>query len=183
MRLAADQLEATWWGANSCLLLRAGWFFLLALQPSLASAQGVDVRNTNFRQEGTKIVVTYDLLGEEGEEYDANLLLSTSGGAAFDYEPKAVRGDVGEGIRPGSGKTIRWRVLEDFPDGLRSPNVQFKVTVVEEGGNTWLYVLGSAIVAGGGGTAAAFLTGLIGGTDGGGGSEPTPIPPPDGPPQ
>ncbi|PSQ76678.1 MAG: hypothetical protein BRD33_02895, partial [Bacteroidetes bacterium QH_6_63_17] len=135
MRLAADQPEATWWGANSCLLLCAGWFFLVALQPSLAFAQGADVRNTNFRQEGTKIVVTYDLLGEEGEEYDVSLLLSTSGGRAFDYEPETTTGDVGDGVRLGLDKQITWNVLKDRPSGLQSQNVQFKVVVEEEGGN------------------------------------------------
>lgn len=168
-----------------CVLLGGIGLFLLALQPGRVSAQEVDVRNTNFRQEGTKIVVTYDLLGEEGEEYAVNLLLSTSGGRAFDYEPTAVSGNVGDGVRPGLGKRITWNVLEDFPDGLQSQNVQLKVVVKNEGGNGWLYTIGGAVLVGGGGTLAAFLTGLIGGDSGSGsgGSDPTPIPPPDGPPQ
>jgi hypothetical protein len=164
----------------------AGLFLVMGGLPP-AYAQPVEVRNPYFSQEGNTIVVTYNLVGEKGETYAVNLRLSTSGGAAFDYEPRAVRGDVGEGVQPGSGKQIRWRVLEDFPNGLQNQNVQFKVTATEEGGNTWLYVLGSAIVASGGGTAVALLTGLIGGTGGGGGNGGNPespsIPPPDGPPQ
>lgn len=175
------------WRLDFFIVLWGLWLVLRVAQPHVACAQELKVRDTNFRQEGTEIVVTYDLLGENGEDYTAKLLLSTSGGRAFDYEPKAITGDVGEGIRPGLDKRIAWAVLEDFPDGLRSQNVQMKVVVKKEGGNGWLYTIGGAVLVGGGGTLAAFLTGLIGGDSGSdgsdsGGSSPTPIPPPDGPP-
>ncbi|WP_119843135.1 hypothetical protein [Salinibacter ruber] len=173
-----------------CLLFFLAWLSLaclsLACQP--AGAQPVGVQNTSFAQEGNKIVVTYALAGSEEETYEVSLLLSTSGGRAFDYRPEAVSGDVGEDVRVGPGKTIRWRVLEDFPDGLQSQNVQLKVIAEEEGGNGWLYAIGSAVLAGGGGTAVAVLTGLLGGGSSGGGegpedTGPPSIPPPNGPPQ
>lgn len=179
------------WSSYCCLVFWGAGLFLLALQPALTSAQEVAVRNTNFRQEGTQIIVTYDLIGSKEEEYEATLLLSTSGGRAFDYEPQAISGAVGGGIAPGPGKRVAWNVLEDFPDGLQSQNVQLKVAVEEQGGNGWLYTIGGAVLAGGGALAASAI-GLIGGGSGSGGSGsggsgsggsgPTPIPPPGGPP-
>lgn len=149
------------WGTVSALLLAS------ALGPSSTFAQ--DVQNQTYQQQGKTIVLTYDLMAEEGEEYKVNLLLSADGGNTFDYEPQAVSGDVGEGVTPGPSKRIVWTVLEDKPAGLQGGDFQFKITVDEEG-NGWLWVLGSAVLAGGGGTAAAILTGLFGDGSGGGGS-------------
>lgn len=44
-----------------------------------------DIRDLDFQQDGLNIVVSYDLIGEEGEE--RQLLYSSSGGEVFDYEP------------------------------------------------------------------------------------------------
>lgn len=165
---------------NRCSVFTPGsifWTRLLHLLVSLlvAGAFGGQAfaqelaRRASFTQEGDVVVVSYDLAGEEGETYEVDLLLSTDGGETYDYRPKAVSGDVGEGVTPGPGKEIRWRVLEDFPEGIQSPNVQFKVAIAEEGGNGWLYTIGGILLAGGGGTAAAVLTGLVGGETGGGG--------------
>jgi len=129
-------------------------------------SEGFGVRNVEASRANDLITVTYDLYGERDEEYKVTLLISASGGETFDYEPKAVSGDVGDGVRPGSGKQIRWRYRQDFPRGLQQ-DVRYSVRVKEEGGNGWLYTLGSIVVVGGGATAAAFLTGLIGGDDGG----------------
>jgi len=139
------------------------------------SAGEVGVRNVTASRSDRLITVGYDLLGERGEGYQVTLLISASGGETFDYKPEAVSGDVGEDVRPGSGKQIQWRYREDFPEGLQR-DIRYRVQVEEEGGNGWWYALGSAVVVGGGATAAAVLTGLIGG-DGGGGYPAPPAPP------
>ena len=170
-----------------CLLVLAAVVF--GRFPTQSVAQEPQIRDPDFRQDGRQIIVTYDLIGQKGEEYEVTLLLSRSGGEAFDYQPDAVSGHVGGGVSPGLDKQITWNVLEDFPDGLQGANVQFRLEVEKDGGNSWLYVLGSAVLAGGGGTAAAILTGLIGGSSGGSGGGGNgesgsggDIPPPDGPP-
>lgn len=143
-------------------------FLLASLTAAIghnAGGQSLSKGTARFTQEDTDVVVTYDLLGEEGEEYTVDLLLSMSGGDAYDYEPEAVSGDVGEEVRPGTGKQIRWDVHEDFPEGLQHPNARFKVVIEEQGGLGWLYYVGGAVVAGGGGAATAILTGIIGGGD------------------
>lgn len=164
-------------------------------------AQNAEVRDLDFEQEGTEIVITYDLIANQGEEYEATLLFSSSGGEVFDYEPEAVTGDVGGDIEPGLDKEIRWSVLQDFPSGLQSPSVQFKIVLEEEGGGSG-WVLAS-LIAGGGGTVAGIATGVLpcfsfipgsisnklcpaAGDDGGGppgdGDNPDPIADPTGPP-
>lgn len=140
-----------------------------------ALGQNVSVRNTDASKSENFVIVTYDLIGEQEKQYEVVLQISASGGETFDYEPKAVSGDVGEDVRPGSGKEIRWRYREDFPDGLPR-NLRYRVQVEEDSGNGWWYALGGAVIVGGGATAAAVLTGLIGGDDGGGYPAP-PAPP------
>lgn len=139
-------------------------FLVMMLSASPARAQ--EIQNPTYRQRGKTIVVTYDLMAEEKEEYEVNLLLSADGGQNFDYEPQTVSGDIGEGIALGPGKRIVWTVLEDKPGGLQGTNYQFKITV-DGGGNGWLWALGSAVLAGGGGTAALVLSGIIGGSGSG----------------
>lgn len=140
-----------------------------------SSLEGFGVRNVRSSREGSLVTIAYDLFGDQEEKYEVTLLASASGGDAFDYKPQAISGDVGEGVRIGTGKQIRWEYREDFPDGLQQ-NVKYKVLVEEEGGNGWLYAIGGTVLAGGG-VAVAVLTGLIGGGDSGGFPSP-PAPPP-----
>lgn len=146
-------------------------------QNPAATSEDLGVRNVTASRADSLVTVTYDLFGEVGKEYQVTLLISASGGETFDYEPKAVSGDVGKKMTPGTGKQIRWRYLEDFPEGLQR-DIKYKVQVQEKNGNGWLYALGSALVVGGGATVAAFLTGIIGGDSGGG--YPSPPAPPSG---
>lgn len=44
------------------------------------------IRDPDFQQNGLNIVVAYDLIGEEGEEYDVQLLCSSSDDEVFDHE-------------------------------------------------------------------------------------------------
>jgi hypothetical protein len=113
----------------------------------------------NFRKENLTLVVTYDLIGEEGEEYEVELLYSASGGQVFDYEPKAISGDVGDDITPGLDKQITWNVLQDFPNGIQSASVKFKVVADEEGGAFGWFL--ATLLAGSGGTAAGIATGVL----------------------
>lgn len=154
------------------------------------AAQDADIRDLDFQQEGLNIVVSYDLIGGEGEEYDVQLLYSSSGGEVFDYEPTAVSGAVGDDIPPGLNKKITWRVLNDFPSGIQSSAVTFKVVAEEEGGAFGWFL--ASLLAGSGGTAAGIATGVLpcfsfipgsisgtlcpGATEGG--EEPTQEPPP-----
>lgn len=127
--------------------------------PSLY-AQKAQIQNPDFHTEGLNVVVTYDLIGKQGKDYEVELLFSASGGESFDYEPQSVTGDVGKDISPGSDKRITWMVLQDFPGGLRSQNVQFKLLYEKDGGGAFGWFLAS-LIAGGGGTALGIATGVL----------------------
>lgn len=132
----------------------------------LADRQGKPIENVRLHREEDQLVVQYDLVGGS-DLYEVKVLLSTDGGTAFQALPEAVAGHVGEGITPGRGRQIVWRVLEDFPKGIPGSGNRLQVMTEAEGGGGIFWVLGSAIVAGGGATAAALLGVFEGGsTDG-----------------
>ena len=98
-----------------------------------AQAQDARIRNVQTFQEGKRGIIQYDLLGVQGATYDVDLRLSQNGGATFDYIPTATSGAVGSGIPPGRDNEIVWAALQDFPDGLKGQNFQFKVLARREG--------------------------------------------------
>lgn len=144
----------------------------------LADRQVTPVDNVRLHREKDQLVVQYDLDGDS-DEYEVEFLLSTNGGATFDALPEAVTGDVGKDVTPGSDRQIVWRVLEDFPNGIRGSGNRLRVSAEAEGGRGVFWVLGSAIVVGGGATAAALLGMFQGGTNGGGDLPNSPPTPPE----
>lgn len=140
----------------------------------LAEKQGDAVSNVRLRREKEKLAVRYDLVGGS-EQYNVDLLLSTNGGKTFEPLPKTVTGAAGEEIQPGSGKTIVWAVLEDFPKGFPGEGNRLRVATDAQGGRGVFWIIGSAVVAGGGATVAALL---LGGDESGEGSLPESPPAP-----
>ena len=147
------------------------------LQVELAESQEEALDNVRLRREGDRLVVEYDLVGGS-DAYEVELLLSTNGGASFEPLPETVKGQVGDGVSPGTDRQIVWAVLEDIPTGLPGPGNQLRLAVDAEGGGGIFWVLGSALVAGAGATAAAVL-GVFGGESGSDGLPGTPPPPPE----
>jgi len=95
-----------------------------------ASAQTVE--NVQFRVTADdKIVVTYDISGSGS--YDVSLSVSNDGGQSFIIVPRTVSGDVGEGVKAGTGKTIVWDVLSDTRR-LEGDQFVFRVTAESKGG-------------------------------------------------
>lgn len=150
---------------------------LFTLGAAPVCAQDVQVENLTYAQKGTEIVLTYDLLGEDDEEYDVEVLLSGNGGVVFDYRPQAASGDVGDAVEPGLDKQIVWDVLQDKPGGLQGNEFQFKVTVEEVGRNWWWYGVGSTVLTGGLTGAAVMIFGGSDSGDGDGGIPTAPSPP------
>jgi hypothetical protein len=137
------------------------------------------VTNVRVERDGRQIVVRYDLTGEE-DEYEVALQLSTDGGATFQELQGTVERAVGEEIAPGSGKRVTWAALTDYPDGLSGDRYRLRVNAqAMDGGNTILWVIGSALAAGAGSTVALLLGGGgdSGGGDDGGGYPTPPVPP------
>jgi formylglycine-generating enzyme len=76
---------------------------------------GQSIENVVFRQtDDDKIVVTFDLLSEEGQTFDVKLVISDDGGRNFLIVPRSVSGDVGPDVKNGRNKEIYWDVLNDM---------------------------------------------------------------------
>jgi len=105
---------------------------LIALLLTLFTAStlfAAEVNNDQVRQEGNRLVVTYDL---EGTETEAKVAVTIkAGGKTYGSDQLHLEGDVGT-VRPGKGKTVWWSMLQDFPGGL---NKDVEVTVSASGGN------------------------------------------------
>lgn len=140
------------------------------LRVSLSPDQVAEVANAALEREGDRLILTYDLVGED-DAYAVDLLLSTDGGRTFEPLPETVAGAVGDEVAAGAGKQIVWAAIEDFPKGLIGSGNQLRLSVESDGGNGVYWVVGSVLTAGAG-TAAAALLGVFGGGGGGGGDLP-----------
>ncbi|MEN6422232.1 MAG: formylglycine-generating enzyme family protein [Smithella sp.] len=97
---------------NTCLLFALILTMLLALPLSAA-----ELKNEKARQEGNRLVITYDL---DGKENAAEVALSiTVDGKTYKSSELHIEGDIGK-LSPGKGKRVTWNILQDFPKGLRA---------------------------------------------------------------
>jgi len=92
--------------------------FVLFLSTLLTlPAFAAELKNEKARQEGNRLVITYDLEGKE-REAEVNLTLTVEG-KTYKASELHVEGDVGK-VKTGRGKKISWNILQDFPRGLRA---------------------------------------------------------------
>jgi hypothetical protein len=125
------------------------------------------IENIQIKQDGGKVVITYDLIGENLKVYEVAVEMSKDGGVTFYSVPKSLTGEVGKGVKEGKGKKIVWDVLRDVTE-LYGDNFVFKLIAAEKaldesqrvpsgGIPTWIWIGGSAAVLGG--AAAVLLSG------------------------
>ncbi|HOG12259.1 MAG TPA: formylglycine-generating enzyme family protein [Smithellaceae bacterium] len=81
-----------------------------------ATIFAAELKNERARQEGNRLVISYDLEGKE-READVNLTITVEG-KTYKSSDLHVEGDVGK-VRTGRGKRISWNILQDFPRGFR----------------------------------------------------------------
>ena len=94
---------------------------ILLLHVITANAQKVS--NIAFRQEQSKIIISYGL--ETKIPCKIALFVSTNGGSAWQGPLKKVSGDIGANVSSGN-KFITWNVLEEF-EVLSGNNIVFQV--------------------------------------------------------
>lgn len=83
-------------------------------------------------------------------------MLSLGKSKTYQIDSTAASGDIGKGVLPGKNKTISWKVLNDFPQGIQGKKVQFIVDAQQENVNKnhkWLYIASGAAIL----TAGAIL--------------------------
>ena len=98
-------------------------FVLMAIL-FLASLSAQTISNVQARQEGLEIIITYDMAGglQPGDEIKVGY--SIDGGR--NYKPiSGAEGDIGENVKPGTGREISFLVN----DALAGKNASFKVFI------------------------------------------------------
>ncbi|MCX6143622.1 MAG: hypothetical protein NTZ35_10400 [Ignavibacteriales bacterium] len=134
----------------------------LLLETSFISAaragEDVSVKNVRFEMSGQVINVFYDLQGPEGENYNVRLLLKRKQNPSFQYAPRSLTGDFGQGRFAGIKRQITWDILKEFQEGLEGTDYYFVVEAEMISSGTsilWYIGGGAAIIAG----AAVLLLG------------------------
>lgn len=109
--------------------LKSILLLLVILVSSVVSAQ--TVRNVEFYQEGSNVVVTYNL---DKMAYIVTLQVSTDGGKTFSSPLQYVSGDVGTNVSAGNNRIV-WDVLSEWEE-FTGKNIVFLVTA----NSTYSYV-------------------------------------------
>jgi len=71
------------------------------------------IQNVKAVQQGTKVLVSYDLNDQAGKPYYVKLLMSRDGGTTFGEELKYVSGDI-KNSKAGIGKKILWDASQEI---------------------------------------------------------------------
>lgn len=126
-------------------------FFLLLLSYSFSQ----EISNVSFEPIPDKVIIYYDLEGDAGKEYEVSLTLKREKYAEFQFMPKSVSGDIGEGKFVGKNRKILWEVTKDYHIDPEAADYYFEIEVNPVStGIAWFYYAGAAVLGGG---AAAVL--------------------------
>jgi len=128
-------------------------FFLIGLMLCCFStalfSQQLQVKNVRFESSGKIVKIQYDLYGQIGKSYKISLKLSDDNGVSYKIRPRTTTGDVGKNISVGKNKEIKWKMYEDFPQGLAGNKFVFAVDAELQKGRKWAYYLvGTGVAAG-----------------------------------
>ncbi|MCX6132224.1 MAG: hypothetical protein NTU47_00310 [Ignavibacteriales bacterium] len=133
-----------------CVLLAA----LLLAEPLAASSpvpgEDIAVKNVRFELSGKTVIVSYDLAGSLDQAYLIKVTLKRRQVPGFEYVPKSLSGDVGEGKFSGVGRKVHWDMLRDYPNGLEGDDYYFRIeaTMISQSSNLLYYVGGGVAVVG-----------------------------------
>jgi len=119
-----------------------------APQPPVAS-------NVVFAQrtDGSGIVdITYDLADPDSPALTVSMQASADGGGTWGLATWTKYGDVGDGVTPGTGKSIQWDFAADHP-GQFIGEAMIRITAADA---PLIVVLGSSTAAGAGATSEEF---------------------------
>lgn len=109
--------------------MKKALLILMIIQFTMSFA--AEEKNVQARQEGNRTVISYDLVGTNGEDADVTFTVEYQG-KKYTQKNLSLRGDYGK-VVVGENKKIYWDVLKDFPEGLTG-TVEWFLNV---GGNTY----------------------------------------------
>jgi formylglycine-generating enzyme required for sulfatase activity len=122
------------------------WVCLLVGMPLWA----VDPVVSNVRsvqRPGTRLVdITYDVADSDSPTVGVAVEVSADSGVTYTVLAESFTGDVGNGIKPGTGKRVVWDAKADWPNKYSS-KVRFRVLVSDQW--QWLAPAGMALIPAG----------------------------------
>ncbi|HTO93733.1 MAG TPA: hypothetical protein VMM80_05155 [Bacteroidota bacterium] len=118
--------------------------------PALAGSDPpIRITHQDVRIEGDVVVITYNLEAPEGTPCTVTVELRKESDPSFSFVPRSLTGDIGDVKTAGTGKTVRWEYLKEFPVGLRGDDYYFTLQADKAGGFPWFWVgLGAAATVG-----------------------------------
>ncbi len=81
----------------------------------IAAGMAQDVTNVRVSTTDEEVLVTYDLIGDNGTAYDVQVDFKMNNGQSLNA--KTLKGDIGE-VLPGKDKVVIWKVYDDI-NGLQ----------------------------------------------------------------
>ena len=126
--------------------------------------QNIRVENVNWKVEGDRVLITYDLIGPLDQTFFITVKLFRESVSSFKLIPRKTSGDVGKGKFAGKNRVIYWDYLKDVPGGLQGEDFYFEISAEKvTRSKKWLIpVLGGAAAVAVIGTVA-----ILSGTGGG----------------
>ena len=111
---------------------------LWAVDPVVSNVRSV-------QRPGTRLVdITYDVADSDSPTVGVAVEVSADSGVTYTVLAESFTGDVGNGIKPGTGKRVVWDAKADWPNKYSS-KVRFRVLVSDQ----WLAPAGMALIPAG----------------------------------
>ena len=111
---------------------------LWAVDPVVSNVRSV-------QRPGTRLVdITYDVADSDSPTVGVAVEVSADSGVTYTVPAESFTGDVGNGIKPGTGKRVVWDAKADWPNKYSS-KVRFRVLVSDQ----WLAPAGMASIPAG----------------------------------
>ena len=99
----------------------------------------------SVQRPGTRLVdITYDVTDPDSPTVGVAVEVSADSGATYTILAESFSGDVGNGIKPGTGKRVVWDAKADWPNKYSS-KVRFRVLVSDQ----WLAPVGMSLIPAG----------------------------------
>jgi hypothetical protein len=111
---------------------------------------GAKVENVHYEIVNGAAVIHYDFLGGGSDTYRIDLFLRSEKDSTFNYRPKNIRGDVGEGNHAGMDRHIFWEMKGEFAQGIEGSDYYFEVRAerVSDSKSTLLWIGAGVAVLG-----------------------------------
>lgn len=102
--------------------------FLLSAGAGWAHVQNVSNIRVDLRSE-SEVIITYDLDGEAGAQYEIRVFLLREDDPAFRLRLSNAVGDIGRGRSAGKDLRISWNSRADFPEAIEGAQYRFEFEV------------------------------------------------------